>query len=70
MLGKAGENPDTGEEFLTESKTHIDRLEWITVNLLDISRLDAGSEFRIILLFDTDNNECLYGNFPINPTTI
>jgi signal transduction histidine kinase len=42
MLGKAGENPDIREEFLTESKTQIDRLEWITVNLLDISRLDAG----------------------------
>ena len=42
MLGKAGENPDIREEFLTESKIQIDRLEWITVNLLDISRLDAG----------------------------
>jgi signal transduction histidine kinase len=42
LLGKAGEDPGTLEEFLTESKTQLERLEWITVNLLSLSRLDAG----------------------------
>jgi signal transduction histidine kinase len=34
--------PDVKAEFLAESQAQIDRLEWITSNLLDLSRLDAG----------------------------
>lgn len=30
------------EEFLNESQNQVERLEWITSNLLDLSRLDAG----------------------------
>jgi signal transduction histidine kinase len=38
----ASENPATRTEFLAESQTQIERLEWITRNLLDLSRLDSG----------------------------
>lgn len=31
-------------EFLAESEAQIDQLEWITSNLLDLTRLDAGLE--------------------------
>lgn len=30
------------DEFLAESQNQVERLEWITSNLLDLSRLDAG----------------------------
>jgi signal transduction histidine kinase len=42
LLGNAGDNPQTRLEFLSESQVQIDRLAWITSNLLDLSRLDAG----------------------------
>jgi signal transduction histidine kinase len=42
LLDTASEDPDTRDEFLTESQVQIERLEWITGNLLDISRLDSG----------------------------
>jgi signal transduction histidine kinase len=42
LTGPAGEVPSTRAEFLAESETQIERLEWITRNLLDLSRLDAG----------------------------
>jgi signal transduction histidine kinase len=38
----AAEDPDARAEFLTESQVQLERLEWITGNLLDLSRLDAG----------------------------
>jgi signal transduction histidine kinase len=38
----AGEDPQVRAEFLSESQTQLERLEWITTNLLDLSRLDAG----------------------------
>jgi signal transduction histidine kinase len=38
----ASDDPNTRMEFLTESQTQIERLEWITRNLLDLSRLDSG----------------------------
>ena len=47
----AGEDPEVQKEFLTESQTQIERLEWITHNLLDLSRLDAG-------LVDLDLEAC------------
>jgi signal transduction histidine kinase len=36
------DDPTARAEFLAESAVQIDRLEWITRNLLDLSRLDAG----------------------------
>jgi len=38
----AGDDPDARTEFLAESGTQIERLEWVTAHLLDLSRLDAG----------------------------
>lgn len=38
----ADEDPQVRAEFLSESQTQVERLEWITSNLLDLSRLDAG----------------------------
>lgn len=38
----AGDDGAARAEFLAESQTQIERLEWITRNLLDLSRLDAG----------------------------
>jgi signal transduction histidine kinase len=38
----ASEDPSARAEFLAESQSQIERLEWITRNLLDLSRLDAG----------------------------
>ncbi len=35
-------DPGTRAEFLAESHLQIERLEWITRNLLDLSRLDSG----------------------------
>ncbi len=38
----AADDTNVRGEFLTESQTQIERLEWITQNLLDLSRLDSG----------------------------
>ncbi len=38
----ATDDPAARAEFLAESRIQLDRLEWITHNLLDLSRLDAG----------------------------
>jgi signal transduction histidine kinase len=42
LQGSAATDPAAREEFLTESQVQIERLEWVTRNLLDLSRLDAG----------------------------
>jgi signal transduction histidine kinase len=42
LIDGAGDDPQTRQEFLVESQAQIERLEWITQNLLDLSRLDAG----------------------------
>jgi signal transduction histidine kinase len=42
LQGPAGDDPEVRAEFLQESHGQLDRLEWITQNLLDLSRLDAG----------------------------
>jgi signal transduction histidine kinase len=41
LQGAAADDAAARAEFLTESQTQIDRLEWITGNLLDLSRLDG-----------------------------
>lgn len=38
----AADDPAAQEEFLAESATQLDRLEWMTSKLLDLSRLDTG----------------------------
>lgn len=42
LQGAAADDVDARAEFLAESQVQIERLEWITGNLLDLSRLDAG----------------------------
>lgn len=42
LQGQAATDPAAQVEFLAESQRQIERLEWITANLLDLSRLDAG----------------------------
>jgi signal transduction histidine kinase len=42
MQGAAADDAAARAEFLAESKIQIDRLEWVTRNLLSLSRLDAG----------------------------
>ena len=42
LQGPAASDPDAQNEFLLESQIQIERLAWITANLLDLSRMDAG----------------------------
>lgn len=42
LQGAASDDPGARVEFLAESQMQLDRLEWVTRNLLDLSRLDAG----------------------------
>ncbi len=42
LQGAAVSDPAARSEFLAESQVQIDRLEWVTCHLLDLSRLDAG----------------------------
>jgi len=42
LRGPAAGDHEARDEFLAESAAQIERLEWITHNLLDLSRLDAG----------------------------
>lgn len=42
LQGVAADDRTAQTEFLAESAAQIRRLEWITQNLLDLSRLDAG----------------------------
>jgi signal transduction histidine kinase len=51
LMENAGDDPKTRAEFLGESQLQIDRLAWITSNLLDLSRLDAG-------LLDLEKSDC------------
>jgi signal transduction histidine kinase len=42
IQGSAAADPEAQVEFLSESQIQVERLEWITSNLLDLSRMDAG----------------------------
>ena len=42
LQGPAGDDPAARAEFLAQNAVQLNRLEWITHNLLDLSRLDAG----------------------------
>jgi signal transduction histidine kinase len=55
------EDPEVRSEFLAESQTQVERLEWITSNLLDLSRLDAGIsnlEFVPVDVLDISESVC------------
>ncbi len=51
LLGAAAEDTQAREEFLRESQIQLDRLAWITQNLLDLSRLETG-------LIELDLQDC------------
>ncbi len=42
LLDQARDDPDARREFLLESQKEISRLDWLTENLLQLSRLEAG----------------------------
>ena len=42
LQGQAGSDPDTRSDFLAESQRQLERLQWTTGHLLDLSRLDGG----------------------------
>ncbi len=42
LQGPMGDDPAARAEFLAQNEAQLNRLEWITHNLLDLSRLDAG----------------------------
>jgi len=42
LQGQAGTEPETRTEFLGESQRQLERLQWITGHLLDLSRLEGG----------------------------
>ncbi|MGO9308894.1 MAG: sensor histidine kinase [Spirochaetia bacterium] len=42
LQGSAADDPAARQEFLRDSQAQLARLQWITTNLLDLSRLDAG----------------------------
>ena len=42
LIGKAVDDTQTQRDFLLQSQDQIERLEWITHNLLNLSRLEAG----------------------------
>lgn len=42
LQGRAGGEPETRSEFLGESQRQLERLQWITGHLLDLSRLEGG----------------------------
>lgn len=42
LQGQAANDPATRAEFLAESQHQLERLQWMTGHLLDLSRLDGG----------------------------
>lgn len=55
LQGQASGDAEVRSEFLAESQTQIERLEWITSHLLGLSRIDAG-------LVSLDITECSAGD--------
>lgn len=52
LQGPVGDDPAARTEFLAQNEAQLKRLEWITHNLLDLSRLDAGIANLNIALYD------------------
>ena len=42
LLEGAAEDPETREEFLRGSRQQLERLDWLSANLLELSKLDSG----------------------------
>jgi signal transduction histidine kinase len=42
LQGPAADDPEARQEFLAESEMQLERLAWITGNLLNLSRIEAG----------------------------
>jgi signal transduction histidine kinase len=42
LLEGAGDDPATRDEFLRQSRSQVERLDWLAANLLELSRLDSG----------------------------
>jgi signal transduction histidine kinase len=42
LLEGAAEDPVTRDEFLHQSRSQVERLDWLAANLLELSRLDSG----------------------------
>jgi signal transduction histidine kinase len=42
LLEGAGDDPTTRDEFLRQSRSQVERLDWLAANLLELSRLDSG----------------------------
>lgn len=43
LQSTARDDPEAQQEFLAESQAQIERLDWLTENLLQLSKLDSGS---------------------------
>ena len=41
LLGRSGNDPDTRREFLRDSKKQIERLQWMVMSLLSLTRIDG-----------------------------
>jgi two-component system OmpR family sensor kinase len=52
LRGAAAQDGSAREEFLVESQRQVERLEWVTRHLLDLSRLDAG-----LVALDLDSHD-------------
>jgi signal transduction histidine kinase len=42
LQGPAGEDPAARDEFLESSAAQLERLDWLALNLLELSKLDSG----------------------------
>lgn len=42
LQGSADDRPEVRQDFLVESERQLERLTWITANLLNLSRIEAG----------------------------
>ncbi|MEX1296671.1 MAG: HAMP domain-containing sensor histidine kinase [Candidatus Limnocylindrales bacterium] len=42
LLEGAADDPETREEFLRGSRQQLERLDWLSANLLELSKLDSG----------------------------
>ena len=52
LQGVAADDSEARVEFLAESENQLDRLDWITTNLLSISRLESGLTPLVVEKFD------------------
>lgn len=58
MLEDRDMDDDVGEVFLKKSKTQLERMEWLTISLLKMARLEAGAiQFK---------RECIYLIEPVD----